>query len=246
MALTTACSWRACWTNSSSSPGRVTGWTCCAGMTAHATTGLCPEPSARLTCRAICSALRELIAPSACAQQAASPIRASTACRLASPAPIPATASSALETAVRSWRTSRSISSSVVAGEPHRRGHDRDRHASAARTPQREPAAGARGGRDGAACARRAFVDCICETSVAWVGRPSGGGHGQGPNRPHGRRIGRAASIRGRGDKARAAWRQVVNALAPPVHRPGTRNGPEAAQAGRRSGPCRCGCRSAG
>ncbi len=40
-------------------------------------------PTARLTCRAICSALLGLIAPSATAEHAASPVRESTARRLA-------------------------------------------------------------------------------------------------------------------------------------------------------------------
>jgi hypothetical protein len=68
--------------------------------------------SAAAMCRAICAPRSELIVPSAWAQQAASLTRASTERRLVSAAPIPASASSALETAVRSWRTSRSISSS--------------------------------------------------------------------------------------------------------------------------------------
>jgi hypothetical protein len=65
------------------------------------------------TYRAIGTALFALIAPSACAQHAASLPRSSTARRAASPAPIPAIASSAVETVVRSRRTRRSIRSSA-------------------------------------------------------------------------------------------------------------------------------------
>jgi hypothetical protein len=130
-----------------------------------------PPPYARLTCRAICSARRELIAPSAWAQYAASAIRASTARRLGSPAPIPANTSSAVETAVRSRRTSRSVSSSSAAARLT--GDATIGVVGVRRENASERACRCRLWRERwrRLCAAR-VVDCICQTSAARVERP--------------------------------------------------------------------------
>jgi hypothetical protein len=62
-----------------------------------------------LTCWVICAVRLQLMAPSGCAQQVAALTCARTARRAAPPVPMPAAASSALDTTEPSWRTRRSI-----------------------------------------------------------------------------------------------------------------------------------------
>ena len=171
-------------------------------MCRQGVTGWPPRARARLTCRAICSALRALIVPSDWAEHAASPSRESTARRRGSPAPIPAIASSAVETAVRSRRTSWSMSSRYSAASftgasaIGRRAFLRENaSARACRTRSWR--------RGSAAHARRGWSTASVKPPLLGLTGPCDDDRGRAEAAAAEPRVGRTASIRGRGDDGR-------------------------------------------